>query len=268
MALRLNTTKQAYKAFPEKGTAPNTEQMPKLIADGRVPMNVSQLMQRRLDVRNAEAGVKTDWMDNYFDTGDAIIYHPDGRVKIVLDSQHLREITPQSKLNGGALVLTENDYNAFQGQEFKKGKLGKTGTSLSKANVKAQPIWKVLARDQNLLDDYADYIFAEGKQRFNYDDAMGIYTTFTNGKTPEMRAWYVDRLGGRSMADGWGILVSDIGRLVGLAPEALGALGKGVGTIKTYAMADVQEAKSQLDALSEVVKSENLDKVRTLVGKL
>jgi len=268
MALTLNTTKQAYKAFPEKGTAPNTKQMPKLIAEGRVPISVAELMQRRLNVRNAEAGVKTDWMDNYFDTGDAIVYHPDGRVKIILDSQHLREITPQSKLNRGALLLTEDDYNALQGQELKRDKLGKTGTSLSKADVKAHPVWKVLARDQTLLDDYADYIFAEGKNRFSYDNAMRIYTTSANGKTPEMRAWFVYRLGGRSYAGGRDSLGYVGGRLVGLAPEALGALGKGVGTIKTYAMAEVQEAKIQLDNIEKSLRPELTENIRNLVDKL
>ena len=104
MSLKLNTAIETYKAFPEKGTAPNTEQMPKLIAEGRIPMNVAQLMQRRIDVRNAEADVKTAWMDNYFDTGDAVIYHPNGKIKVVCDSQHLREMTPQNKRNIGALI--------------------------------------------------------------------------------------------------------------------------------------------------------------------
>ena len=268
MALILNTTKQAYKAFPEKGTAPNTEQMPKLIADGRVPMNVSQLMQRRLDVRNASEDVKTAWMDYYFDTGDGVVYHPNGRIKIVLDSQHLREINSQSKLNKGALVLTEEDYNALQGQEFEGDKIGKTGTELSKADVKAHPVWKVLARDQNLLNYYADYIFAEGRQRFKYDNAMGIFTSSAGVDSPEMRAWYVDRLVSRSNASGRSNLDNDGGRLVGLAPEALGALGKGAENIRTYTMADIQTAKTQLGSVEKVLKSELTGDIRSLVDKL
>src|SRR3989344_2984291 len=104
MTLKLNATREAYKEFYGR----NTEQMPKLIADGRVPINVSQLMQRRLDVRNSDGEVKASYLDNYFDTGDAVVYHPDGRVKVVLDSQNLREITPQSPLSNGALILTED----------------------------------------------------------------------------------------------------------------------------------------------------------------
>jgi len=43
MGLKLNATREAYQAFPQEGTASNVVQMPLLIADGRFPMNVSQL---------------------------------------------------------------------------------------------------------------------------------------------------------------------------------------------------------------------------------
>jgi len=190
MALKLNATGEAFQEFYGR----NTEQMPKLIADGRVPMSVAGLMQRRLDVRNADGDVKSSYTDNYFDTGDAVVYHSDGRVKIVLDSQDLREMTPDTPRNGGALILGEDVYNALEGEEFKKGKLGKTEGWMSKADVKAHPVWKALARGQVLLDDYADYIFAEGKERFSYDAAMGIFLRSADGNTLEMRAWFVDGL--------------------------------------------------------------------------
>ena len=245
MALKLNTSREAYKEFYGR----NTEQMPKLVADGRVPMNVAQLMQRRLDVRNSDAKVKSSYMDNYFDTGDGVVYHPDGRVKIVLDSQHLRDMTPESPRNGGALVLTAENYDALQGEEFKKGKLGKTGDWLSRADVKSHPVWKVLARDQVLLNDYTDYIFTEGKERFGNDTAMGIFSGSANGETPEMRAWYVGRLGGRSSAGGRIGLGDGGGRLLGIAPEALSALGKGASNIKAYTMADLQAVDKAIQGL-------------------
>ena len=143
MGLKLNATREAYQEFYGQ----NVKQMPKLIADGRVPMNVSQLMQRRLDVRNSDKAVKSSYMDNYFDTGDAVVYHPDGRVKIVLDSQTLRDMTPESPRSNGALVLTSEVYDTLQGEEFKKGNLGKTESPLSREDVEAHPVWKVLARD-------------------------------------------------------------------------------------------------------------------------
>src|SRR3989344_4096516 len=241
MVLKLDSTREAYKAFPQEGTAQIVQQMPKLIADGRVPMNVSQLMQRRLDVRSSDPEIKNSYMDNYFDTGDSVVYRPDGRVKIVLDSQTLRDMTPESQRNSGALVLTNDVYDSLQGEEFKKGKLGKLNDGLSREDVKAHPVWKVLARDQALLNDYTDFIFGEYQPRFSKDSAlddlrlMGIYPGSTNGTAPEMRAWFVGRGWVTwSGASGGDDLDSDNGRLVGIAPEALSAPGKGASNIKAY----------------------------------
>ena len=50
MALKLNATREACREFYGQ----NVEQMLKLIADGRTPMNTAQLIQRRLDVRNSD----------------------------------------------------------------------------------------------------------------------------------------------------------------------------------------------------------------------
>src|SRR3989344_4832883 len=134
------------KNFQEKHL--DTQEMltkcPLLIADGRIPMNVSQLMQRRLDVRNSDEAVKSSYLDNFFGTGDAVVYHPDGRVKIVLDSKTLRDMASESQRNSGVLVLTNDVYDSLQGEEFKKGKLGNVNDGLSRTDVKAHPVWKVL----------------------------------------------------------------------------------------------------------------------------
>ncbi|MEK6898591.1 MAG: hypothetical protein AABW79_00660 [Nanoarchaeota archaeon] len=263
MGLKLNATREVYQEFYGQ----NVKQMPKLIADGRVPMNVSQLMQRRLDVRNSDKAVKTSYMDNYFDTGDAVVYHPDGRVKIVLDSQTLRDMTPESPRSNGALTLTDDVYNALQGEEFKKGKLGKTETPLSREDVKAHPVWKVLARDQTLLNDYTDFIFAEGKERFSYDTAMGVYPD-SAGDAPKMRAWVVDWLEYGSYALGGGDLDYDDGRLLGIAPEALSAPGKGASNIKAYTMADLQAFDGAMKGLEGVLNPDVLKPFAALRKKL
>jgi len=245
MTLNLNAIGEVYKEFSKEATghARNVDQMPALIAEGRVPMNTAQLMQIRLYFRNGPDAVKTAWLDNYFDTGDGVAYHPDGRIKIVLDSQTLREMTPQSQRNGGALILSEDIYNLLQGVEFrrsdyksweevgfKKGGRGEINSEMLKESVKAHPVWRVLARDQALLNDYADFAFAEGKKRFHDDPAgifpgycgegedyaMGVFTGSCSGNAPEMRAWHVGKFDDRSGALGWHALDNDIGRFVGI----------------------------------------------------
>jgi len=260
---KYNLSQEEVKRF-EVYKGRNTEKMQELVADGRVPANVSQLMQRRLDLKNDETGVKDFYMNNYFDTGDGVVYHPDGRVKIVLDSQHLRDMTPESPRNGGALVLTAENYDALQGEEFKKGKLGKTGDWLSRADVKAHPVWKVLARNQALLNDYTDYIFTEGK----HDTAMGIFPGSANGETPEMRAWYVYGLGNRSNASGRYGLDIDYGRLLGIAPEALSVPGKGASNIRAYTMADLQAVDKAMQGLEKTLHPDVLKPFADLRKKL
>jgi hypothetical protein len=273
MSLKLNTSREAYQEYQEF-YGRNTEQMPKLIADSRVPMSVSGLMQRRLDVRNSDDKIiKSAWMDNYFDTGDAVVYHPDGRVKIVWDSEDLRNMTPDTPRNGGALIITPKVYETLQGEEFEKGKIGKTGEWMSRKDVKSHPVWKVLARDQALLNDYADYIFGEYQARFTKNTpledvrAMGVSLGSASGNTPEMRAWYVGRPEYGSDAYGRSDL-GDGGRFVGIASEALGAQSKGVSNIKTYTMADLQTYDAAVKGLEATVKPELLKPFAALRKKL
>jgi hypothetical protein len=198
--------------------------MPNLIAEGRIPLNVSQLMQRRLDVRNADKDVKISWMNNYFDTGDAIAYHPESggrgrwdKLKIVLDSPHLRNMTLKKEKTNETLVLGEDLYKTLEGEEFRNGKLRKTGEWLSKEDVKVHPIWRLLSRDQSLLNDYADYIFTEFEDRAGTNAAMGVFLSPV-GNNPHMRALLV-----KGLRYGAGVAGRDTlgyhGRLIGKALE-------------------------------------------------
>ena len=214
--LQLNEPVQDYKEFYGR----NTEQMPKLIAEGRTPLSVSGLMKRRLEARNASETIKDSWLYNYFDTGDAISYHPDGKAKVVLNAKQLRELTPSSGLSNGALILPDGVYESLQGLELNKSDLKKyaSGNWLKQKEVISNPIWQALSEDENLLKEYAGLVFSQG-----YDNAMAVYSASAKD-APTMRSWYVGRLGGdnRSYAFYWYHLDNSNGRLVGVqvAPKA------------------------------------------------
>ncbi|MCK5321456.1 hypothetical protein KAJ38_02665 [Candidatus Pacearchaeota archaeon] len=254
MTLKLNTTREVYKEFYGK----NTEQMPKLLTEDRIPMSVAGLMRRRLEVRNSDAEVKDSYMHNYFDTGDAIAYHPDGRIKIVLDSQHLRNKIPQYLKEGEVLALTVKDYENLRSEEFKEGRFGKIETLLSKKEVKSHPVWKVLARDQILLNDYVDYIFTEGKQRFDYNTAMEIRLEYA-GKNPKITTWCIYSLPYRSDAAGNYNHDDILGRLVGVIPEKLNTSNN----VKAYTLADTQRYVKAIKGLKSFFGSDS-DLVRDL----
>lgn len=220
MGLDLNNMVVPYEGNKYFGRV--VDKMPELIADGRTPANTATVMKQRL-----ESGLQ-DWKDNYFFLGDAIAYHPDGKFKIVRDSQTLRELIPANEdvLRRGALVLPDGAYETLQGTEFTRKSLN-VDEDLTGDEAKSHPIWKEVARDQTLLDAYVDTMFPEMKKKFNYDKNMGIY--LENGdEMPTLRALIVGRLVYRSQLYGGNYLDNGNGRLVGVAPEALNAHSKAI----------------------------------------
>ena len=218
MDLQLNEQVVPYQEFYGR----NTEQMPLLIKGGRVPMSAAGLMDRRLEVRGERFSpeVRAAWHDSYFDTGDGILYHPDGKIKVAPDAQVLRGINSQSRLSDGALVLPAGAYEAAQGAEFTKEDLRKIiKDSLTRDEAKSNPFWQALARDRDRLNAYVDFVFDETQRRFSYDKNMGLYVGNAQ-KEPIARSVYVNWLEGRSYAGGRDLLDVISGRLDGLAPEA------------------------------------------------
>lgn len=216
--------------------------MPLLIAEGRILLSVAGLMKRRLEVLDAYnaavaakkpkeevtflESVTNAWWDNYFESGDGNVRHRDGRLKIVPDAKYLRELTPETKLFGGSVNLSDSAYEKLAGEEFSKAEVEKYfHKMLNKAEAKAHPVWLALARgDKKLLGMYVDAVFYRAKQRFNYhyDKAMDIYDVPT--PVPEQgavgRLWVVSELPTRGLG-GWrrGNLRRGRARLVGVAPE-------------------------------------------------
>ncbi len=231
MTLQLNEPVEQYKEFYGR----NIDQMPKLIAEGRTPLSVAGLMRARLSALSGSPAVKSAWWDNWFDLGDAIAYHPNGDVKIVPDATVLRGVSPQSKLQNGALMLEDGVYESLPGNEFRRNKLGTTGQDLSKRQALNSPVWNELARgDHKLLEEYVNAVFSEAKERFSYSENMGIYVADAP-TVPSVRPWYVYLLDCRSGACGNYRLGSYCGRLVGVAaPEA-------PSTQKNFSTSNVQD---------------------------
>jgi hypothetical protein len=210
---------QKYKEFYGK----NTDKMPKLIAEGRTPLSVAGLERVRVE--------EDLFCDIYVDTGDGILDHPDGRAKIVLDAQPLRELTPESKLIKGALVIPS--YEEINGLELSKKELKKyaNGKWLKKKEALDNKVHRILARhpdevpkeiaeDKNLLKECVDRVYSYVKERFDSDVAMAVYKA-SPMDVPTMRLWCVGSFSNRSNAYGDDVhLDFDVGRLIGVAPEA------------------------------------------------
>jgi len=163
----------------------NIDKMPKLIAEGRTPFSVADLMKIKSEARtvsNAPKAVRNLLLYDYFDTRDAFVRpaHPNGivkngRAKIVLDAQQLIGLTPKSEssLSDGALILPEGIYEELEGLDLSRRDLRKYASEewKKKEELKSNPILQFLARDRNLLEEFLDIVvFSEG-----YDRAMAVY---------------------------------------------------------------------------------------------
>ena len=131
MALRFNApVRDRYE--PDKYTGKNVAKMPEILTDGRVPISMAEFMQLRLsaldlfadslenpqkynlEYKREVAKFFKDVWSNYVDTGDAALYNPDGKIKIDLDSEFLKQINPsiEKELLSGAVRLPPDLYES------------------------------------------------------------------------------------------------------------------------------------------------------------
>lgn len=78
----------------------------------RDPASFAYVLERRME---ALKDVREAWKKNYFFTGDGSTAGTEGDHLIVLDAQALREITPESELYNGALVLSISEWQELKG---------------------------------------------------------------------------------------------------------------------------------------------------------
>ena len=195
--------------------------MPKLREAGLVPMTVADLMRARLEsVKSRGPNQKGVRLDCYLHTPDGIATWDKDEIKIVLDAPALKDIESYADLSTGNLILTREDYKALDGEEFSRKDLKKAGinTRLSESKVKSHPIWQALARDDYLLEEYVNAIFAEVKHYSNKNIAMGVYLDF-NQEISTIQPWFALSIRyGSSSIRGYGDF-HDRTRLVGRAKD-------------------------------------------------
>ena len=189
-----------YKVFEGK----YVDIMPALKAEGRIPMSISALMKRRLQVLeslHADKVLVDNWWNKSFSTCDGVAYFK-GEIKIVPNSELLLNISRNSEFSEGALVLTETQYKELNplGMTYPR-KYMETG-AMPKHEVMKHPIWQAVAG--NVLSDYVNAQF----KRYNNKATMNI-NLGSETIAPTMRALELQCHGYRSKAMshvGWSYL--------------------------------------------------------------
>lgn len=199
------------------------QQMPILIDRGSDPISVAGAIGRR---ESAPADVVDEWKRNYIFTGDGAAYDRRKNAKFVLDATLLREINVDTKLTNGAMILSNDQWEELHGddvlylradkvnQAYKKGFVKRDGV-WQPENTVVGDVWEHLSRGKD-LKDYAEMVHKTSKS----DKVMWLWFDRSNYDSPVMRSLVLGRIGNDSYAKGGNDLNDNLGRLVGVAPEA------------------------------------------------
>lgn len=195
---------------------PAYQQMPKLSAEGFVLASAAQIMRYWLEGKLRQ--------DLHHDSGDAVVCHPDGSVKLAYDSEDLRRLHPEGRLSSsGALVLPDDAWESIDGKVLSKEEIAtSTGRRQSKESAKNDFFLLWLARDDRvLLHEYVDAMFGRVKERVGRDTAaMGVFVRKDSAVyTPVLRLWRFGGIDNYSRGDAIGdgrLDHHDDGRLVGI----------------------------------------------------
>lgn len=90
----------------------------KILDEFRRPLTVFQVSEL-ITTRDEEFFPFAKYLFTHsLDTRDGIVYHPSGKIKICLDPEPLLKLDNSSKLEKGALVISEEEYEFLDGEEY------------------------------------------------------------------------------------------------------------------------------------------------------
>lgn len=204
------------------------EIMPKLKEEGFVPLSISDIMRRRLEVIDTRYdALKSSLWFNQFSNGDGIIMFPDGGAITVTDSEDLRNlnlesklltskelqdqivgdglICPSSLLEGAKIHLTKPEVDQYMGQSYS-----------SAEQVSSNPFWRVLARDKDLLYKYSNLNFVFTKQLYETQNGMAIVAQ-EHYNIPVLKMLYLEGINNESKLDTMH-LTHNVHQIIGCKP--------------------------------------------------
>jgi len=269
----------------------NVRQMPKLLAQGKVPVSVAYVMKERLN------GNK-EMVEKYWDASDFIAYSAKGdgdNLKFLLTVDNKNQITEQGMKalelihydNKGIFegsIKINDQYKDMTGDGFievARKDLGKIESRLSPSEIMDNKVWRILARhpdevpaefaitdkydldgkEVDLLTKYVDWI----QSKTNDIKNMGVYLD-SQGKSAKLRAWYVDRSEYGSNVYGGGNLDDDNGRFAGISGGA--AESSQSGALKNKGNLVIPSLEQVLEYSSDFITPKDKEEFEEGLGKL
>jgi|TARA_B100001964_G_C14253244_1_gene611018 hypothetical protein len=138
------------------------------------------------------------------------------------------EVTSGSKVINQAIVLPDGVYEAIDGFELTEKWVEIINNKhLTRENVRYDQIWRFLAGDERLLEQYADAAFDIVEQFFNFEFNMGIVLNDLPEGVPTMRLMTIAGINQWSIAAGATDVDNTNSVLVGVTRETLEYLASG-----------------------------------------
>jgi len=226
--------------------------MPELVNAGFVPWSPAQVMDARVKL-----GFEfPDLWNSYFDTGFGLVATSD-KIYLFPGSEVLRGVNPETNLTSGG-VLASVDYLRDSAVSFNRRPLGESlNKRLRQGDVVKNPLWFEFAGgSEERLGQYVETVFKLGKDKYGYDEMMGIYVP--SDSQPIVRAVVLYGLGDRSYAGGNDRhLGNDNSRFVGVRGEAAegGRQNSLEGVVREFGITDPSELRSALEMYRAIPKN-------------
>lgn len=94
------------------------EQMPQLLESGYTPLTVADVMRQRLEAtRSTNQELSAAWLANEFDTSDATLHRPHGRLMVMRDAQPLKTMNTTPFVRAWPMRLMT--WRSIAGPEFR-----------------------------------------------------------------------------------------------------------------------------------------------------
>ncbi len=166
-----------WMTLSSRTTGRPIEQIPQMRTRGVVPGSIADIVTLR------QHSPRCLLWDNFAPyTGDAIAYHPDGSLKLILDAQPLKELVFDSHIINGALALSDDQYNALEGMEYRPSPSNEPHFYFNRASVSSDPLLQFLLRDHSLLGVLAEFTADRA------DGMLGIMLQPTVGEQVTLRS--------------------------------------------------------------------------------
>lgn len=118
--------------------------------ENRKPLSIEGIYKRRLELNGESEIIRNSWLMHFFDTGDRVISHPNGKIKVVALYTATEHIEPFCTIEDG--LYESLDLPEFKLKDLRKYILEKKfNTPFQKAFVSDKDVWKEYNKFQKSL---------------------------------------------------------------------------------------------------------------------